>query len=55
MGINDKRVALMTSVNIFLNSNDFNSLRVNDRWLLILMDAGCNEIIEWEPFGGIVA
>ncbi len=55
MGINDKRVALMTSVNIFLNSNDFNSLSMNDRWLLILMDAGYNEIIEWEPFGGIVS
>ncbi len=36
MGINVQRVALMTSVNIFLNSNDFNSLSMKDRWLFIL-------------------
>ncbi len=40
MGINDQRVALMTSVNIFLKSNDFNSLSMKDRWLFILTDAG---------------
>ncbi len=45
----------MTSVNIFLNSNDFNSLNMKDRWLFILMDAGYNEFNVWEPFGGIVA
>ncbi len=55
MGVNDQRVALMTSVNRFLNSNDFNSLSMKDRWLFILTDAGCNEITEWKPFGGIVA
>ncbi len=44
----------MTSVNIFLNSNDFNSLSMKDRWLFILTDAGYNEITDWEPFGGIV-
>ncbi len=55
MGINDQRVALTTSVNIFLNSNDFNSLNMKDRWLFILMDAGYNEFNVWEPFGGIVA
>ncbi len=54
MGINDQRVGLMTSVNIFLNANDFNSLSMKDRWLFILTDAGYNEITEWEPFGGIV-
>ncbi len=55
MRINDQRVALMTSVNIFLNSNDFNSLNMKDRWLFILTDAGYNEFTVWEPFGGIVA
>ncbi len=55
MGINDQRVALMTSVNIFLNSNDFNSLRMKDKWLFILTGVGYNEITEWEHFGGIVA
>ncbi len=55
MGIKDQRVALMTSVNIFLNSNDFNSLSMKDRWLFILTDARYNEITEWETFGGIVA
>ncbi len=55
MGINDQRVALMTSVNILLNSNDFNSLSMKDRWLFILTDAEYNEITEWERFGGIVA
>ncbi len=55
MGINDQRVALMTSVNILLNSNDFNSLNMKDRCLFILMDAGYNEFNVWEPFGGIVA
>ncbi len=55
MGTNDQRVALMTSVNIFLNSNDFNSLSMNDRWLFILTDARYNEFTVWEPFGGIVA
>ncbi len=55
MGINDQRVALMPSVNIILNSNDFNSLSMKDRWLFILTDARYNEITEWEPFGGIVA
>ncbi len=54
MGINDQRVALMTSVNIFLNSNDFNSLSMKNRWLFILTDAGYNEFTVWEPFGGIV-
>ncbi len=44
MGINDQRVALITSVNRFLNSNDFNSLSIKDRWLFILTDAGYNEI-----------
>ncbi len=28
---------------------------MKDRWLFILTDAGCNEITEWVPFGGIVA
>ncbi len=55
MGINDERVALMTSINIFLNSNDFNSLSMKDRWLFILTDAGYDEFTEWKPFGGIVA
>ncbi len=55
MGINDQRVTLMTSVNIFLNSNDFNSLNMKDRWLFILTDAGYIEFTVWEPFGGIVA
>ncbi len=54
MGINDQRVALMTSVNIFLNSNDFNSLSMKARWIFILRGAGYNEITEWEPFGGIL-
>ncbi len=54
MGINVERVALMTSVNRLLNSNDFNSLSMKDRWLFILIDAGYNEITKWEPFGGIV-
>ncbi len=54
MGINDQRVALVTSVNIFLNSNDFNSLIMKDRCLFILTNVGYNEITEWEPFGGIV-
>ncbi len=31
MVINDQTVALMTSVNIFLNSSDFNSLSMNDK------------------------
>ncbi len=52
MGINDQRVALMTSVNIFLKSNDFHSLSMKDRWLFILTDARYYEITEWEPFGG---
>ncbi len=30
-------------------------MSMKDRWLFILMDAGYNEITEWEPFGGIVA
>ncbi len=55
MGINDQRVTLMTSVNIFLNSNNFNSLSMKDRWLFILTDAGYNEFTVWEPFRGIVA
>ncbi len=55
MGINDQTVALMTSLNIFLNSNDFTSLRMKDRWLFILIDARYNKITEWEYFGGIVA
>ncbi len=55
MGNNDQRVALMTSVNIFLNSNDFNSLNMKDRWLVILTDAGYNEFNVWETFEGIVA
>ncbi len=45
----------MTTVNIFLNSNDFNSLNMKDRWLFILTDAGYNEFNVWEHFGGIVA
>ncbi len=36
MGINDQRVALMTSVNIFLNSNDFNSLSMKDKVVIYL-------------------
>ncbi len=28
---------------------------MKDRWLFILTDAGCNEIIERVPFVGIVA
>ncbi len=55
MGTNDQRVPLMTSVNIFLNSNDFNSLSMKDRWLFILTDARYNEFTVWEPFEGIVA
>ncbi len=55
MGINDQTVALMSSVNRFLNSNDFYSLSMKDRWLFILIDAGYNEITEYETFGGIVA
>ncbi len=55
MDINDQSVALVTSVNRFLNSNDFNSLCMNDRWLFILTDARYNKITEWEPFGVIVA
>ncbi len=55
MGINDQKVvASMISVNIFLNSNDFNSLSMKNRWLFILMDARYNEFTVWEPFGGIV-
>ncbi len=27
---------------------------MKNRWLFILVDAGYNEITEWEPFGGIV-
>ncbi len=45
----------MTSVNIFLNSNDFKSLSMKDRWLFNLTDAGYNEFTVWELFGGIVA
>ncbi len=45
----------MTSVNRFLNSNDFISLSLKDKWLFILMDTGYNEITEWKSFGGIVA
>ncbi len=55
MSINDQKVALMTSENLFLNSNDFNSLNMKDRWLFILTNARYNEIIKWEPFGDIVA
>ncbi len=44
MGINDQREALMTSVNIFLNSNDFNSMSMKDRWLFILTEVRYNEI-----------
>ncbi len=56
MDINDQSVALMTNVNRFLNSNDFNSLSMKDIWLFILTDARYNfEITELEPFGGIVA
>ncbi len=55
MGINDQRVALMSIVNRFINSNDVNYLSMKDRWLFILMDARYNEITKWEPFGGIVA
>ncbi len=54
MGIKDQTVALMTSLNIFLNSKDFISLNMKDRWLFILMDARYNEITEWEHFVGIV-
>ncbi len=41
----------MASVNRFLNSNDFNSLSMKDRWLYTLTGAGYNEITEWEPYG----
>ncbi len=55
MGINDQRVALMTSVNIFLNLYDFNSMIMKNRWLFILTDGRYNEITEWEPFGSKIA
>ncbi len=55
MGINDQRVALMTSLNRFLNLNDLNSLHMKHRSLFILRDARYNEITELEPFGGIFA
>ncbi len=53
--IHDQRVALMISVNRSLNSNDFNSLSMKDRWLFILTEAWYYKITEWEPFGGKVA
>ncbi len=55
MGINDQCVVLMTCVNIFFNSNDFNFMRMKERWLFILTNAGYIHIAEREPFGGIVA
>ncbi len=53
MGINDQRVALMSIVNRFINSNDVNYLSMKDRWLFILTEAGHNEFTVWKHFEGI--
>ncbi len=53
-GINDQRAALMTSVNSYLNWDNFDSFRMKYRWLFVLMDSGY-DITEWDLVVDIVA